>query len=270
MDISGGSEQHRKRRLTPLEKEFLKGGLKGLSGEEMIALVVSQITPRREQKKLLWEITSRYKTLGSFLTTPVSELEKIPGMTLGIILCVKLLREMPTELLREEVISKPVHKSSKEIFDYLHISMRGLKKEVLKVLYINSQNQIIDTEDLFEGTLDGIHIYPREIEASAIRNNATGLVFAHNHPTGNPEPSQNDKQITRDLVFIGQVLGLKVLDHIVIGSDSYFSFADAGLIEKYENDFLNLRIKQRLDTSWSQVSGQPSCCTSGFHSLCQS
>ncbi len=148
--------------------------------------------------------------------------------------------------------------------------MRGLKKEVLKVLYINSQNQIIDTEDLFEGTLDGIHIYPREIEASAIRNNATGLVFAHNHPTGNPEPSQNDKQITRDLVFIGQVLGLKVLDHIVIGSDSYFSFADAGLIEKYENDFLNLRIKQRLDTSWSQVSGQPSCCTSGFHSLCQS
>ncbi len=115
-----------------------------------------------------------------------------------------------------------------------------------KVVYLDSQNQIIDTEDLFEGTLDGIHIYPREIEEGAIKHKATCLIFVHNHPSGDCMSSQSDKQITRDLVFIGKVLEIKVLDHIIIGGNKYFSFADDGLIAKYEDDFLNLRLKMRL------------------------
>ena len=118
--------------------------------------------------------------------------------------------------------------------------------QVLKVIYLNSQNQIIDTEDLFEGTLDGIHIYPREIEEGAIKHKATGLIFVHNHPSGDSTPSQNDKQITRDLVFIGKVLQIKVMDHIIIGENKYFSFSDARLIAKYEDDFLNLRLRKKL------------------------
>ena len=119
--------------------------------------------------------------------------------------------------------------------------MRDLKKEVFKVIYLNSQNQIIDTADLFEGTVNSSSISPREVMESAIKHNAASLIFVHNHPSGNPEPSPNDKQVTRDLVYAGSIMQIKVLDHIIIGNNKYYSFAAEGLIEEYELDFINLR-----------------------------
>ena len=127
--------------------------------------------------------------------------------------------------------------------------MRDLKKEVFKVIYLNSQNQIIDIADLFEGTIESTPVHPREIIEAAIKHNAVFLIFVHNHPSGDPEPSKSDKQLTRDLVFIGNVTQIKALDHIIIGENRYFSFADAGLIKKYEDDFLNIRIRRMLQAS---------------------
>jgi len=121
--------------------------------------------------------------------------------------------------------------------------MRDLKKELFKVLYLNSQNQIVDTTDLFEGTINSTAISPREVIESAIRHQAVSLVFVHNHPAGNPEPSKSDKELTRDLVYAGSIMRIRVLDHIIIGNDKYFSFAGEGLIEQYELDFLNLKIR---------------------------
>ena len=121
--------------------------------------------------------------------------------------------------------------------------MRDLKKEVLKVIYLNSQNQIIDTADLFEGTVENIHIHPREIMESALEHRATNLIFAHNHPDGDPAPSKSDERITRDLVFMGMITQLTALDHLIIGGNTYYSFADEGRIHKYEDDFLNLNMK---------------------------
>ena len=108
-------------------------------------------------------------------------------------------------------------------------------------MFLDAQNQVIEVEDLFEGTLTASAVYPREIVRDAISHNAAALVFAHNHPSGNPEPSDNDKQITRDLVFAANIMQMKVLDHIVVGDNCYFSFADEGLIEKYEQHFLELK-----------------------------
>jgi DNA repair protein RadC len=114
---------------------------------------------------------------------------------------------------------------------------------VFKVIYLNSQNQIMETADLFEGTISSSAISPREVIESAIKNNATSLIFVHNHPSGNPEPSKSDKELTRDLVYAGSIMRIRVLDHIVIGNDRYCSFAGEGLIEQYELDFLNLKIR---------------------------
>jgi len=126
--------------------------------------------------------------------------------------------------------------------------MRDLKKEVFKAIYLNSRNQIINTEDLFEGSLESIPIRPREIVESALKQDAATIIFVHNHSSGDPAPSKSDKQLTRDLVFIGNIIEVKVLDHIIIGGNRYFSFADAGLIEKYEDNFLNLRIQRVFDS----------------------
>ena len=161
--------------------------------------------------------------------------------------CIKLLRELPVEVLKQKIMEKPVYKSSKEVFDYLYYSMRDLKEEVFKVIYLDNRSQIIDTVDLFKGTLDSIPISPRLIVESTIKSNAAALIFVHNHPSGDPTPSRSDKQLTRDLVFIGSILQIRVLDHIIIGEDRYFSFADEGLIKKYEDNFLNLKIRGVFD-----------------------
>ena len=133
--------------------------------------------------------------------------------------------------------------SAQEVFDYLYHSMRGLKKEVFKVIFLNNQNQIIDAADLFQGTTGSSAISPREVIESALKHSAASLVFAHNHPSGNPEPSPSDKQITRDLVYAAAIMQMKVLDHLVIGDNNYCSFASEGLIERYELDFLGLKMK---------------------------
>jgi len=134
-------------------------------------------------------------------------------------------------------------KPPQEILDYLSYSMRDLKKEVFRVIYLNNRNQIIDTVDLFEGTPDSITISTREILDSAIKRNASALIFVHNHPTGDHTPSKTDKQLTRDLVFAGMILQIKVLDHIIIGENKYSSFAESGLIQKCEDNFLNMKIR---------------------------
>ncbi|NOQ18199.1 MAG: hypothetical protein GQ507_03055 [Dehalococcoidales bacterium] len=105
---------------------------------------------------------------------------------------------------------------------------------VTKVIYLNSRNQNIETVDLFQGTVNSSAISPRQVIEGAIKHNAVSLIFAHNHPSGNPEPSQSDREVTRDLVYAAGVMQIKVLDHIIIGDNTYFSFAGEGLIEEYE------------------------------------
>ena len=121
--------------------------------------------------------------------------------------------------------------------------MRDLKKEVFKVIYLNSQNQIIEITDLFQGTVDSSFISPREVIEGAIKYNAAALIFVHNHPSGDSGPSKSDKEMTRDLVYAGSIMRIRVLDHIIIGDNRYFSFAGEGLIEEYEMDFLNLKVR---------------------------
>ena len=114
---------------------------------------------------------------------------------------------------------------------------------VTKVAYLSSRNQIIEVADLFEGTVDSSSISPREIIEEALKDNAAALIFVHNHPSGNPAPSTSDREMTRQLVYVGKIMQMKVVDHIIIGNDRYYSFADEGLIEEYEMDFLNLRLR---------------------------
>jgi DNA repair protein RadC len=121
--------------------------------------------------------------------------------------------------------------------------MRDLNKEVFKVIFLDVQNQVIEVEDLFEGTLTASSVYPREVMKSAIKHNAASLIFAHNHPSGNPAPSESDEEITRDLILAANIMQIEVLDHVIIGENKYFSFADEGLIEEFELNVMSLRGK---------------------------
>jgi len=230
---------HRKR----LREKFVKSGLTGFHDYEVVELLLSLGTPRKDCKPLAKEAMKKFKTLRGILEAPLEELQAIEGIGLHSAFGIKLVQEVAREFLKEKIIDKPFYKSSQEIFDYLYHSMRGLKKEVFKAIYLNSQNQIIDTVDLFEGTVNSSAVFLREVIEGAIKFSAVSLIFVHNHPSGNPEPSASDKELTRDLVYSGNIMRIKVLDHIIIGDNNYFSFAGDGLIEEYELDFLNLKLR---------------------------
>ncbi len=237
---SDNEQQGHRRRL---REKFLKAGLAGFHDYEIVELLLSLGTPRKDCKQPAKEALKRFKTLRGVLEASLEELQQIDGIGAHSAFGIKLVQEVAREFLKEKILDKPFYKSSQEIFDYLYHSLRDLKKEVFKVIYLNSQNQIIDTVDLFEGTVNSSSISLREILEGAIKYNAVSLIFVHNHPSGNPEPSTNDKQLTRDLVYSGKIMQIKVLDHIIIGDNRYFSFASEGLVEEYEIDFLNLKLR---------------------------
>jgi DNA repair protein RadC len=230
---------HRKR----LRDKFLKSGLAGFHDYEIVELLLSLGTPRKDCKVPAKEAIKRFQTLRGVLEALPEELQQIEGIGAHSAFGIKLVQEIAREYLKAKILDKPFYKSSQEVFDYLYHSMRGLKKEVFKVIYLNSQNQIIDTADLSEGTVDGSSVSPREIIEGTIRHNATSLIFVHNHPSGNPEPSTSDKALTRQLVYAGRIMRLRILDHIIIGDNRYFSFAGQGLIKEYETDFMNLMLR---------------------------
>jgi DNA repair protein RadC len=233
-ELSAG---HRKR----LRERFLRSGLGGFHDYEIIELLLTLGAPRRDCKPQAREVMRKFKTLRGALSASPQELKEIKGIGPHSAFGIKLVQEVAAEFLRQKIIDRPVYKTGKEIFDYLYHSMRDLKAELFKVIYLNSQNQIIDITDLFEGTVNTSSIYPREIIKAAIKHDAVSLIFVHNHPSGDPEPSKYDKEVTRDLVFAGNIMRIRVLDHIIIGNDRYYSFAAQGLIEEYETDFLSLR-----------------------------
>jgi DNA repair protein RadC len=230
-------EGHRRR----LRERFNQSGLPAFLDYEIVEVLLTLGTSRKDCKPQAREAIKRFRTLRGVLEAPAEELQKIKGITAHNVFVIKFMQEIARKFLKEQVLEKPYSRSSREVFDYLYHSMRDLKKEIFKVMFLDSQNGIVQIEDLFEGTLNASAIYPREVIQSAVKHNAAALIFVHNHPAGNPQPSENDKQITRELVFAGNIMQIKVLDHIIIGDNRYFSFADAGLIEEYNSDFLTLR-----------------------------
>jgi DNA repair protein RadC len=230
-------EGHRKR----LRERFNQTGLAAFLDYEIVELLLTLGTPRRDCKIQAKEAINRFKTLRGVLEAPPDELRQIKGITAHNVFVIKFMQEIAREFLKKQVLDKPYYRSSQKVFDYLYHSMRDLKKEVFKVMFLDSQNRVVEIEDLFEGTLNASAIYPREIIQGAVKHNAAALIFVHNHPAGNPQPSDNDKQITQDLVFAGNIMQIKVLDHIIIGDNRYFSFADAGLIDEYNSNFLSLK-----------------------------
>jgi DNA repair protein RadC len=232
-------EGHRKR----LREKFLKSGLSGFHDYEIVELLLSLGTPRKDCKPAAKGAIEKFQTLRGVLEAPIEELQQIKGVGAHSAFGIKLVQEVAREFLRAKILEKPFYRSSQEVFDYLYHSMRGLKKEVFKVLYLNSQNQINDAIDLSEGTVNSSAVSPREVIEGALKSNAAALIFVHNHPSGAVDPSTSDKGLTRELVYAGRIMRLKVLDHIIIGDNKYYSFAGEGLIEEYETDFLNQMLR---------------------------
>ena len=218
-------------------------GLTGFHDYEIIELLLTLGTPRRDCKQSAKDAMKRFGSLRGVLEASSDDLQEINGIGPHNSFGIHLVQEVARKFLEEQIQEKPFCKSSREVFDYLYHTMRDLKKEIFKVIFLNSQNHIIAMEDLFHGSVSISSVYPREIISRALSHHATALIFAHNHPSGQIKPSKHDLAITRDLLFAVSSVQIKVLDHIIIGDNRYFSFADVGLLEEYEKEFLNMKTK---------------------------
>ena len=217
----------------PREK-LLKYGEHVLSNAELLAILIRTGTPGRSAVDIGRELLHKFKSLRSMNGVDVSEFKKILGLKDAKIAQIKAAIELGRRMISEEKALTGSVKSSSDVADFLMPVMRDLKKECFKLLLLNKQNVVTDVVDIDQGTVDKANPYIRDILHFAIQYHAPAMIVAHNHPSGSVEPSEQDKILTRDLMIAASAMDMRVFDHIIIGDDQYFSFADAGLIEEFE------------------------------------
>jgi len=226
-------EGHRQR----LRERLLNAGLDGFQDYEVIELVLTLGTPRKDCKEMAKAALFRFKTLQGVMEASSLELCEVDGIGPKNCFGLKLIKAASDRYLEKKLINKSPVSNSKELFDYLYHSIRDKTREHFKIIFLDSKNRVLSTETHSEGTLTASSVYPREVVDSALRHKAAALIFAHNHPSGDPKPSPEDIAITRQLVFSGKVMGITIHEHIIIGDNCYFSFADQGHIAQMGREF---------------------------------
>ncbi|MEZ4528108.1 MAG: DNA repair protein RadC [Desulfobacterales bacterium] len=235
--MTGESEHkgagHRER----LRERFMTSGLEGFQDYEVIELLLTIGTPRKDCKNEAKELLARFKTLQAVFEASPRELCETKGVGPKNIFGIRLIRAVADRYLEKKLVQKDAINNAKDLFEYLYYHMKDKRRECFKVLFLDARNRVISAKTLFEGTLTASSVYPREVVQSALEHNAAALIFAHNHPSGDPSPSAEDVSITRQLVFACRVMGITVHEHLVIGDNNYFSFADRGYIAEMNREF---------------------------------
>ncbi len=212
----------------PREK-LIKYGAKILTNSELLAIILRIGNKKENVINLANKLFNKYD-IKSLSRIEISKLKKELGIgdvkACQIIACFELGRRLASFKKHK----KPVIKEAKDIAKIFIPEMSSLKKEHFKGIYLNSRKRIIKEETIFIGSLNESVIHPREIFQIALDENAAALILLHNHPSGDPKPSNFDIKITKELVKAGKLLGIKILDHIILGDNSYLSFKEKGLI----------------------------------------
>lgn len=213
-----------------LRKRLLEGGIDGLADHEVIEYLLMTAIPRRDVKPLARSLIQRFGSLGGVLGADPQTLCAHPGMgeTSAAALCI--VGVSARRLARQAVREQPVLGSWQALLDYLTIDMAHLTRERVRVLYLNTRNMLVLDDHLGDGSLDEATIHPREVIHKAMNIGAAALIIVHNHPSGSPEPSRADIQITHRIAEAGRLLGVTVHDHVIIGREGHVSLKARGLI----------------------------------------
>ncbi|SCZ77213.1 RadC family protein [Acidaminobacter hydrogenoformans] len=210
----------------PREK-MIKTGASALSNAELIATVIGSGSSQESALTLAHRVLSLDpKGLSHLAGANIEELSSIRGIGVSKACQIMAVAELGRRICSEQTSVKVKVAGPAEIAEIMIVEMRHLVKEVFKVVLLDTKNQIISIEDISVGSLNASIVHPREVFQPAIRRSANAVVLIHNHPSGHPEPSTEDKRVTERLVEAGQLMGIQVLDHIVIGDLKYYSFKE--------------------------------------------
>lgn len=215
-----------------LRQRFLESGLEGFLDYEVIELLLTLGTPRKDCKQAAKAALSRFKSFQGVLEAAVDELQEVAGIGPANSFGIRLAKAVTERYLAKKVIGKDALGNSRELFDYLKGALRDKARERFLAIFLDTKNRVLAMETLFEGTLNQSSVYPREVIRAALQHRAAALIFAHNHPSGDPTPSAEDAALTQQLVLAGRVMGITVHEHLIMGDGRYFSFADSGRIAR--------------------------------------
>ncbi len=217
---------HRQR----LRARFMQGGAATLPDYELLELVLFRAIPRRDVKPLARELLDRFGDFNRVITAPEARLRECSGIGGAVIVELKILEAAAHRMARSKIMQQHIVSSWDALLDYCHTVMAHRETEQFRVLYLNRKNVIIADEEQGRGTVDHVPVYPREVAKRALELNASALILVHNHPSGDPTPSESDIDMTKQILAACDALGLTLHDHLIIGKSNELSFRSNGFI----------------------------------------
>ena len=213
-----------------LRARFAEKGADALTDYELLELYLFRSIMRRDVKPLAKALLTKFGSFAEVISAPANQLTEVKGVSEKIALDLKIIRAAATKLGQESIMGRPVLSSWSALLDYCRSVMQFERIEQFRVLFLDKKNRLIADEILGNGTVDRAPVYPREVIKRALTHEATAIILAHNHPSGDPTPSQSDIDMTNQMVEAMKPIGVTVHDHLIIGRENIASFRTLGLM----------------------------------------
>lgn len=217
---------HRKR----LRERFMSGGAAALPDYEMLELVLFRAIPRQDVKPLARLLLDTFGDFNRVISAPPQRLMQVKGVGETVVQELKIVEAAAQRLMRARVMQRPILSSWDALLDYCHTAMAHRETEQFRILFLDRKNVLIADEEQARGTVDHVPVYPREVVKRALELNASALILVHNHPSGDPTPSEADIAMTTQIRDAAEVLGIVIHDHLIIGKGRELSFRAQGYL----------------------------------------
>lgn len=211
-------------------ERLLRHGADALADEELLALVLGSGGRGRSAEVCARELLERHGTLRRLSTRAPRELQEVGGIGGAQAARLAAVFTLSRRLMGERLRPGMLFANPRQIFEHYHGPLRDKKREMFLVVLLDARHRVLGEEIVSEGSLTSSIVHPREVFLPAVRESAGAMVLVHNHPSGDPRPSDEDVAVTRRLVHASELLGIRVLDHIIVGDGTYASFREAGLL----------------------------------------
>ncbi len=213
----------------PREK-LIELGAEALSDAELLAIFLRVGVTGKSAVDLARDLLTQFGSLNGIFAATEHELSQVHGIGTSKYVQLQAIFEMSRRALNEQLQQRDVFKSPQQVRDYLVLKLGGLTREVFLVLFLDTQNQLVATEEMFTGTLTQTSVYPREVVKCALHHNAASVIFAHNHPSGIAQQSQADELLTKQLKQALALVDVRVLDHFIVAGNNTLSFSERGIL----------------------------------------
>ncbi len=221
-----GHVGHRQR----LRERFLKGGPDALPDYEMLELLLFLADPRRDTKPVAKGLMQRFGSFSEVISAEPRALKEVSGVGDSAVIVIKTVQASALRLAQGEIMEKPVLGNWNKLLQYCRASMAFEKTERFRIVFLNKQNAVIADEVQQTGTVDHTPVYPREVMKRALELGATAIIMVHNHPSGDPQPSKADIEMTKEVRDAGRKLGITLHDHLIMTKAGHASFKEMGLL----------------------------------------